>query len=147
MEHYLEHFDEDLRKQGLTLADYKRIYAKTDEDLFQVFREPALKTLERALVLRSITAVEKLVVSEEALEEAIDLAASQFGDRAEDYRRLFQHPNMRENLRSDLLNKQLMERVAAIGRNQAPELPQDEPTEETGEPEATPAAAEDVTEE
>lgn len=121
---YIERFDADLRKQGLTVEDYKRIYQKTDDDLFEAFQEPATNALRRALLLRALVEAEGIQVSEEDIEAAIDRAASQFGERAQDYRRLFDLPNMRDNMRNDLLNDQLLDRIAAIGRNEAPELPQ-----------------------
>lgn len=123
IETYLRRFDSDLRQRGLTLDDYMKILQKTRDDLYDDYREAATKTVERALVMRTIGEIEGLEVTDEQLEAEIERGAETFGDRAAEYRRLFRDTNMRANLRNDMLSQQVMERISLIGRGEAPELP------------------------
>ncbi len=115
-------FDHDLRQRGLTVQDYMRIYKKSEQDLYDEFREPAVKAIERALVMMEISQVEGLEVTPEDVQAEIDRAAEQFGERADDYRKLFNEPTMQRNVYNDLLNQRTMERIAAIAKGEAPEL-------------------------
>jgi trigger factor len=138
IESYLRRMDNDLRQRGLTLDDYMKILQKTRDDLYAEYRDMAVSTVERALVMRSVAEAEGLEVTDEQLEEEIEQAASGFGDRAGEYRRLFRDRNMRDSLRNDLLSQKTMERISLIGRGEAPELPAPDEAASTQSTDAVP---------
>lgn len=119
---FLRNLDRDLRQRGITLEDYKKIYNRTDDDLYNDYRDGAVLSVERGLVMREIIDAEMLAVSPEEVEAEIERLSAQFGERAADYRRLFREKLMRDNLRSDLLNRKVMDRVVEIAKGQAPDL-------------------------
>ena len=132
----LERFDADLRQRGLTLEDYQKITGKTHEDLHVEYEDNAVRNIKRSLVLREVLANEKVAVSEEAINEQINTILSRFGEQAEAIRPMFDQPAMRENVRSDLQEKHVMERIAAIAKGEAPTLEENvtsEPVSEEGE--------------
>jgi trigger factor len=130
IEDYLERLDRDLRQRGLTLDDYMRITGKTREDLYNDYRETAVMNLKRSLVLREVVQAEGLEVEEQAINEEIERILSQFGEQAEGLRSMFENPNMRNNVRNDLLEQHVLDRIVAIAKGEAPE------------PDAAPAAPE-----
>ena len=118
IERYLERLDRDLRQQGLTLDDYMRITTKTKDDLKADYHDVALKNVKRSLVLREIREAENLDVSESQVDEQINNMLTQFGDQAESLRSMLDTPAMRENVRNDLLEQSVLDRVVAIARGE-----------------------------
>lgn len=121
-ESYLERLDQDFRRQGLTLDDYMRITGKTREDLKADYREIAIKNLKRALVLREIRESETIDISEDAINAEIDKMLQQFGDQAESLRGMLDTPQMRENIKNDLMEQGTLDRIVAIAKGEAPDL-------------------------
>ena len=80
-------------------------------------------------ILRELIRQEGLEVTDEQVNAEIDRIAERFGEQAAAFRGIYETGAMRDNLRSDLLYRQMTERVAAIAKGEAPEKP--EPTAET----------------
>ncbi len=132
-ERLLGQFDQNLRQRGLTLNDYMRIIGKTKDDLMNDYREAAVRSLKRGLVLREVVENEKLTVSEQGVGEEIDRILERFEEnRRDDLRKLFDQPGMRDNVRNDLMMETVLNRIVAIAKGEAPELVEEE-TEEKGE--------------
>lgn len=132
----LERFDQQLRQQRLTLDTYMTLYNKTKEDLFEENREAAEATVRRSLVLYELLRREGIGLEEADVEAEIDRMMANFGEHAEQLRSLFAQESMRDNIANDLLNRKVYERLAAIGKGEAPELPDpasDTPTTEDGD--------------
>lgn len=121
-ERFLKRFDQDLRQRGITLDDYMRIYRKSREDLYADYRETAIRNVERALVLREVADVEGVTVTDEQIDAEIDRNAAQFGMPAEEFRRLYNQAGMRGMLVNELLSRNVLERISAIARGEAPDL-------------------------
>ncbi|MFN8529868.1 MAG: trigger factor [Anaerolineae bacterium] len=125
VERSLQRFDQQLRQQSrMTLQDYLKI-ARTDVNaLYQQFRPSAVKTVERALVLRELLRAEGVQVSDERVTEEIDKIIGTYDEATRDQiRNLFNSPDMRESVLDDLLTNAVMDRVVAIAKGEAPELP------------------------
>lgn len=122
IEDYLERVDRDLRQRGLTLDDYMRITGKTRENLYEDYRETAVSNLERSLVLREIVQGEDISVDEPAVSEEVERILDGYGAQGEQLRSLFDNPNMRASVRSDLLEQRVFDRIVAIAKGEAPEL-------------------------
>ncbi len=121
-ESYLERLDQDFRRQGLTLEDYMRITNKTKDQLKADYREIAVKNLKRALVLREIRQSETIDIPESAIDAEIDKMLLQFGEQAASLRGMLDTPQMRENIKNDLMEQGTLDRVVAIAKGEAPEL-------------------------
>ncbi len=144
---FLQDFDRRLRQQGITLQDYMKIYQKSPDDLYNDYRENAEQTVRRSLVLREIANVEQLAVTDERIDEQIEKIVGQFDDERQDaVRSMFSaQPNMRDSVRSDLLRDEVLDRIAAVARGEAPTIsvPEAASPEETPGEETIPAAAAD----
>lgn len=123
IEHLLQHLDRDLRQRGLTLDDYMKVSGKSTEDLVNDYRDNAIESIKRSLAMRELIQQERLAVTEEQVSAEIDKIAERFGEQAAAFRSIYEGGSMRANLRSDLLYRQLTERLAAIAKGEAPELP------------------------
>lgn len=119
---YMERLDRDLRQQGLTLDDYVRVMGRSKDDLRNDYREVAIRNVKRSLVLREVMKVEKVETAESQVDEQINTMLSQFGEQAEALRPMLDTPAMRENVRNDLLEQSVLDRIAAIAKGEAPEL-------------------------
>ena len=122
--HLLEHLDSDLRRRGLTLDDYQKVTNKTHEDLHVDYHDNAVSSIKRSLTMRELIRQEGLEVSDEQVSAEIDKIAERFGEQAAAFRGIYENGPMRDNLRSDLLYRQLTERMAAIGKGEAPAKPE-----------------------
>jgi len=119
---YLERLDQDFRRQGLTLDDYMRIANKTKDQLKADYRDIAVKNLKRALTLREIRQVENVDIPESAIDAEIDKMLAQFGEQAASLRGMLDTPQMRENIKNDLMEQGTLDRVVAIAKGEAPAL-------------------------
>jgi trigger factor len=119
---YMERLDRDLRQQGLTLDDYVRVTGRSKDDLRGDYRDIAVRNVKRSLVLREVMKVENVEVADSQIDEQINTMLSQFGEQAESLRPMLDTPAMRENVRNDLLEQSVLDRIAAIAKGEAPEL-------------------------
>ena len=128
--HLLRHLDSDLRQRGLTLEDYMKVTNKSHEDLHEDYHDNAVETVRRSLVLRELTDVESIEVTDADLDAEIDKVVSQFGEQAAAFRSIYDNPNMRSNLQNDLLNRKVMDRIVSIAKGEEPPIePPAEPAE------------------
>ncbi len=129
---FLERFDRDLRRQKLTLEDYMRISGKSRDDLKADYRDTAIASVKKSLVLRQVMIDEKLQVEDGRIDAEIDRILTQFGEQKEQMRSAFDTPRMRESIKNDLLEQGVLERIVAIAKGEAPPLT-DETTSTPGE--------------
>jgi trigger factor len=118
IQHILQHVDSDLRQRGITLDDYMKITGKTLQDLREEYREQAVETIEHSLVLQELIKAEKIEIDDARLDEEIEKIVAQFGEQAEAFRRFYSRKDARENLRNDLTNRAINERMAAIAKGE-----------------------------
>lgn len=121
-ERYLERLDQDFRRQGLTLDDYMKITNKDRDALKREYRDIAVRTVKRSLVLREVMRAESIEVSDEMIDSELDRMLSQFGEQRSAMRPYFDTPDMRGNIREDLLQQSVMDRIVAIARGEAPTI-------------------------
>lgn len=119
-ERYLERLDQDFRRQGLTLDDYMKITNKDRDALKREYHDIAVRTVKRSLVLREVMRAESIEVSDEMIDSELDRMLSQFGEQRSAMRPYFDTPDMRGNIREDLLQQSVMDRIVAIARGEAP---------------------------
>lgn len=138
---FLQDFDRRLRQQGITLQDYMKIYQKTNDDLYNDYKENAEQTVKRSLALRQLAEAEQLAVTDERIESEIDRIVGQFDSERQDaVRQMFEaQPNMRDSVRSDLMRDEVLERLAAIAQGEAPTISAPEAEAQTETPIDAPA--------
>jgi trigger factor len=131
IEDMMRRFDQRLREQNkLTLQDYLQIARITPEQLYAQYKPSAEISVQRSLILREVARVEKLIVPDEDLVAEQERMMASFGEDEEaqaQARSLFSHPMMLEQIRETLTRERVIERIRAIGKGEAPELPAEEP--------------------
>jgi trigger factor len=122
VDRFLQDLDQRLRRQGITLQDYMKIYQKTPDDLYNDYRENAAQTVARSLVLRELADAEKIEVTDTNIDEQVEKIVGQFDEARQDtIRQMFtSQPTMRDSVRNDLLRDQVLERIVAIAKGEAP---------------------------
>ncbi|MEO8395250.1 MAG: hypothetical protein ABI700_19810, partial [Chloroflexota bacterium] len=114
-----------------TLQDYMKIYQKTPQNMYDDYREASAQTVQRSLVLRELADAEQLEVTEEGVDNQIEKLVGQFGeDQRDTIRQMFlSQPNMRDSVRSDLLRDEVLDRIIAIAKGEAPTITKPEAPE------------------
>jgi trigger factor len=121
--HLLDHLDRDLRQRGLTLEDFMKVSGKSHEDLHVDYRDNAIQVIQRSLAIQELIDKEAISVADDEVEGEIDRISSQFGAQAQAFRSIYNNEAMRENLRRDLMNRRIMERVAQIAKGEEVPVP------------------------
>lgn len=121
-----EHIDEmirelegNLKQQRLNLEEYLRLTNSTQEDLREQYRERAIDTLRQSLVLRELVSARGIEVTDDDIELRLDNMIAGYGSSPE-IRKLFDSPQMRGNIRNELVMNYINAHLAAIGRGQDP---------------------------
>ncbi|HYO89527.1 MAG TPA: trigger factor [Candidatus Limnocylindrales bacterium] len=120
----LETMDAQLRRQGLNLEDYKKLLHKTDEDLFNDYRDAAVERVRRGLARRTLFEVEQLAPTDGQIEaEFARIAGDVDEEQAKLIREMFESQGLADAVREQFSDRQVRARLVAIGKNEAPELP------------------------
>jgi len=151
----LDEMDRDMRQQGLTLQDFKRILGKTDEELAEMYRPRGEQRARRAIALGEFIRREELAATPEDLEAQIDFLSQRMGgEQAPQFRRMLDTDASRANLLNALTTDRAVDRLVAIARGEEPavgvdraaeaaeravQLATQAPSEAPSEPESAPA--------
>ncbi len=130
----MEELDGNLRQQGITLEDYKRVLQVEEDSIRDQYRERATDLVKRSLSLMQLLADEEIKISSEAVEERINTVALQFGPSASAFRDYLESDSMRTNIANDLLVEQVMNRL--VKRGQGLEIVEDVDEDDTEDAEA-----------
>jgi len=126
-----------LRNQRLDMDTYLSYIGKTDDEWREQLRPQAEERLNTYLVLRKLAQEENIEVTPEEIQAEIDSMITSAAESEDAMRRVLSSENARDSIRSSLLNRQVMSRLAQIVQgieddSQQPEAhagePQDEPT-------------------
>lgn len=142
IEDVTEDFTERLAGQNLDMEAYLKM-RETDKDKFiaEEIKPAAVNRLERRLILNKIAEVEKIEVSQEYLDTAIQQTMYELRG-SEDYQKAtrgksappkrLQNAIVMESARR-AVGQQVLERIKAIALGEAPEIPDDKPEEKPEE--------------
>lgn len=122
----IENLDQRLRQQGITLDQFMSLTRKSREDIRNEYLPSAEEALKRSLTLFEIAVAEKIQVTPEEFEAHIDRTMQRLGFASPEFRKTFDNPSVRDNILNRLLQDKTFERIAAIGKGEAPELPAEE---------------------
>lgn len=127
-----------IHQAGIRLEDYLKYSATSIEELRDQNRERAIARLRRSAVLTALAESEKLEVTDEELEAEIDRQVEEYGsEQAELLRSMLRGETYRERLALNLLTEKTVDRLIAIGKGEAPELPVETSEEQTDQGETT----------
>ena len=115
----MREFEGNLRQQRLNLDEYLRLTNSTRDDLREQYRDGALHSLRQSLVLREFSRAQEIEISDEALETRIDNVIAGYASSPE-ASRIFRSPQMRDNIRNELVMNHLYAHLVAIGRGEDP---------------------------
>lgn len=146
----LENFKGQVTRAGWSWEDFLQLQSAQEEQLRENFREGAEEQLKRQLVLRQFIMDEKLRVSEEDVDTAIDKRVGQFGDNealVQGMRDYYRSGPGFDMLSSEVLMDKAYERIEAVLTGDAPDLAELEAEAEAEEAETeTETEAEDSAE-
>jgi trigger factor len=120
---------------------YLRYIGKTEEEFLDELRPNANERLTRYLVMRKLSQEEDISASDDEVQEEIETAIASAGDSSEQMRRTLSSEVAKENVRSSILNRKVMQRLVEIARgseetedaSHALETEEAQPTDEADE--------------
>ena len=117
-----------LRQQGLDLATYLRFMGKSADEFLDEMRPNAERRLVSALVMRKLAEVEEIEISDEDVQSETDrLLGLSSGDEEQDesnldsLREFLGSESTRDNIRSTLHSRRVMERLTDIAQGKLDE--------------------------
>ena len=116
----IEEFEDNLKQQNLNLEDYFRLTGSSRESLREQYHDRGLTSLSRTLALREFALAQDVEISDELIDLRLDAVVAGYGQSPE-IRKLFDTPQMRESLHSELFLKQINARLCAIGQGEDPD--------------------------
>ena len=124
-----------LRQQGLDLATYLRFMGKSNEEFLDEMRPSAERRLVGGLVLRKLAEAEEIEVTDEDIQSETDrLFDMSTGEEAEqesldNLRQFLDSESTRDNIRSSLHSRRVLERLTEITQGKLDESEDDSPQE------------------
>ncbi len=120
----VEAMKEQASRAGWEWDDYLMLRGETDDSLRVSFRETAVKRLENRTLLTELLTQEKIRVSPEDIDAALDEQLAKYEDERlrEGMREYFMQGDGFTNLATGLLNEKLYQRVQEILTGNAPDL-------------------------
>lgn len=112
-------FEANLNQRKLSLDQYLRMSNRSMDDLREQYREQATQVLRQNLVLRELFDTLHVEIKEDQIETRLDGVIAGYGSSPE-IRKLFDTPQMRGNIRNELMMNRLNAHLLAIGRGQDP---------------------------
>ncbi len=97
----------DLEKQGVSIEDYLASVKKTQEEMYEGFKEQAIKRAKASLVSRQVATENKITVDDKELDEEIKVMEAMYANNAEYMERL-KRPEVRDTIAITLQNKKVM---------------------------------------
>ena len=125
-----------LNSQRLDLDTYLRYVGQTQEEFQEQLRPSAQERLTRYLILRKLAQEEHIEVSPEEVQEEVESLIASAGESAQQARRAFSSEVARENIRSSLTNRKVMQRLTEIARGLAKGAATPESADQPAAPEA-----------
>ena len=115
----IREFEGSLQQQRLSLDEYLRLTNSSKDELREQYRERAIGSLQHNLVLRELVSAQEIEITDDDLELRLNSVIAGYGASPE-IRKLFDSPQMRGNIRNELVMNHLNAHLAAIGRGEAP---------------------------
>ncbi len=133
VEHMLSEQQEAMQRQQLRMEDYLNAVGKSVEEIQEEMKPSASERLTRTLVLGELREKEGIEVTDEEIDAEIEsmLAETESAPGIDSFRETLE--KARNSVGTMLLNRKTLERLTAITRGEAPELPPAAEAAEVGE--------------
>jgi trigger factor len=105
-----------LQGQRLDMDTYLGYIGKTEEEFLEELRPNANERLTRYLVMRKLSQEEAIEVSDEEVQEEIEGALTNAGENAQQMRRTLSTDSAKENVRSSILNRKVLQHLVDIAQ-------------------------------
>lgn len=115
----IREFEGNLQQQRLNLDEYLSLTNSSKDELREQYRQPATRSLRQTLVLRELVSAQGIEIGDEEFELRLDKVTAGYGASPE-IRKLFDTPQMRGNIRNELVMDHLNAHLAAIGQGEDP---------------------------
>ncbi len=118
-------FKEQVKRSGWEWEDFIRLQNNSEEEIRNNFREGAVERLERQQILRQFVLNEKLTVSADDIDTAVEKRLESFGDNAEfreSMRKYFNSGYGFDMISSEVIMDKVHDRMVAILSGEAPDL-------------------------
>lgn len=107
----------NLKQRGISLDDYLRMTNSTSDDLREQYREPGTQSLRQSLALRELVSAQEIEIGDEEIEARLDNVIAGYGT-SDAIRKLFDTPQMKGNIRNELMMSHIHAHLFAIGRGE-----------------------------
>ncbi|GAB1421079.1 trigger factor [Anaerolineales bacterium] len=114
----IQELDNNLRQQNIDLETYKKLVNVSDEELRERYVEAAERQIRQSLVVQELMSATDVEVQAADIDARIDKMLAQFGEGKDQYRAIFDTPQMRSGLASEMIYKKLQDHLVAIGTGQ-----------------------------
>lgn len=116
------------QQQNMGLDDYLKATGQNKDDLRKMMTPLATSRIKRALALSELARSEKLQIADDDLKaQELQVMTALGDDNPLAVRSLLNSPQGRAVLRRDIMTRKSVERLVAIAKGEAPELPVDGP--------------------
>ena len=115
----IREYEGNLAQQRLNLDEYLRLTNSTKEDLREQYREQATQRLRQSLVLRELVSEQGIEIGDDIIDLRMDNIIAGYGTSPE-IRKLFDTPQMRGNIRNELVMNHINAHLVAIGIGEDP---------------------------
>ncbi|CAN5719969.1 trigger factor [soil metagenome] len=123
--HRLQHFQEDLKRAGLTMADYERESGQTELAIRSELRAQVQRSIKAELILEEVARREQIDVSQEELGAQIAVAAARMERDPKELAEEIVQSGRVSTLAADIIRSKALERVVeemnVVGRAAAGE--------------------------
>lgn len=110
--HRLEHFEADLKKANLTMADYERETDSTELEIRSELRKQVARSVKAELVIEELSRRQEIDVTEEELAREISLAAAQIGREPQDVAKQLAQSGRVGSVAADIIRRKALDYVA-----------------------------------
>jgi trigger factor len=131
IDHEIEHYEQHLKQAGLTLDSALRVQNKTKDQLREETRERVVKQVKRGLVMSKLAELEQLQVSQVEILQQAKLMADMYGGNDQVWQSILASEAQQNTIANDLLSNKVIQRLAAIAKDEAPEPGAEEKLAET----------------
>ncbi|MGB3717687.1 MAG: trigger factor [Candidatus Promineifilaceae bacterium] len=132
-------FRERITRSGWQWEDFLKLQGESEASLRENWQDGATNRIQRGLVLREFTRLEKLEVNSTDVDEMIEKRLSQYGDNEElqeQLRTVLTQGQGLESMTNDILMEKIINRVEEIITGNAPDLDElDQPSDQVDDEE------------
>ncbi|HET6447054.1 MAG TPA: trigger factor [candidate division Zixibacteria bacterium] len=121
----VENFKDQITRSGWQWEDFLKLQGETEASLRENWTEGAARRIQRGLVLREFTRLERLEVEPTDIDELIEERLGRYEDNKElqeQLRSVLTQGQGLESMRNDILMEKVIDRVEAIVTGNAPDL-------------------------